>query len=120
MVGWSISRTDMASPAIMTSPTSRFGTRRISFIPIVADWIGAGGKIGGVVLNDGKWFNIGSRTQYLEIHRVIADGWRPRYVEKREWPIRVAKGAIVATSARLSGFFSIGNDCSVGDDAIIE
>jgi len=94
--------------------------RRISFIPIIADWIGAGGKIGGVVLNDGKWFNIGSRTQYLEIHRVIADGWRPRYVEKTEWPIRVAKSAIVAASAQLAGFFSIGTDCSVGHDAIIE
>ena len=94
--------------------------RRISFIPIIADWIGAGGKIGGVVLNDGKWFNIGSRTQYLEIHRVIADGWRPHYVETAEWPIRVAKSAIVAASARLSGFFSIGTDCGVGDDAIIE
>src|SRR5205814_393061 len=88
--------------------------------PFIADWIGAGGKIGGVVLNDGKWFNIGSRAQYLEVHRVIADDWRPCYVEKREWPIRVAKGAIVATSARLSGFFSIGTDCGVGDDAIIE
>ena len=94
--------------------------RRMSFIPIIADWIGAGGKIGGVVLNDGKWFNIGSRTQYLEIHRVIADGWRPRYVEKREWPISVAKSARVAASAQLSGFFSIGADCSVGDDATIE
>ena len=94
--------------------------RQISFIPIIADWIGAGGKIGGVVLNDGKWFNIGSRTQYLEIHRVIADGWLPRYVEKPEWPISVAKSARVAASAQLSGFFSIGADCSVGDDAIIE
>jgi len=28
--------------------------RKISFIPIVGNWIGAGGKIGGVVLNDGK------------------------------------------------------------------
>ena len=94
--------------------------RRISFIPIIADWIGAGGKIGGVVLNDGKWFNIGSRTQYLEIHRVIADGWRPLYVETPEWPITVAKTATAAASAQLSGFFSIGADCSVGDDAIIE
>jgi NDP-sugar pyrophosphorylase family protein len=94
--------------------------RRISFIPIIADWIGAGGKIGGVVLNDGKWFNIGSRTQYLEIHRVIADGWRPLYVETPDWPISVAKSARVAASAQLSGFFSIGADCSVGDDAIIE
>src|SRR5947209_6884499 len=30
MGGWSISRTDMAWPAIMTSPTSRFGTRGFS------------------------------------------------------------------------------------------
>jgi len=94
--------------------------RRISFIPIIADWIGGGGKIGGVVLNDGKWFNIGSRTQYLEIHRLIADGWRLRYVETPEWPIRMATSATVAASAQFSGFFSIGADCSVGDDAIIE
>jgi len=94
--------------------------RRISFIPIIADWIGVGGKIGGVVLNDGKWFNIGSRTQYLEIHRLIADGWRLRYVETPEWPIRMATSATVAASAQFSGFFSIGADCSVGDDAIIE
>src|SRR3989454_7444700 len=73
--------------------------RRISFIPIIADWIGAGGKIGGGVLNDGKWVNIGSRTQYLEIHRVIADRWLPRYVWKPEWPLSVAKRGTVAGSA---------------------
>src|SRR5216110_1265801 len=39
--------------------------QKVSFIPIVADWIGKGGKIGGLVMNDGKWFNIGSRAQYL-------------------------------------------------------
>ena len=22
-------------------------------------------------MNDGKWFNIGSRTEYLEVHRMI-------------------------------------------------
>jgi NDP-sugar pyrophosphorylase family protein len=41
-------------------------------------------------------------------------------VETPEWPIRVAKSATVAASAQLSGFFSIGGDCSVGDDSIIE
>jgi mannose-1-phosphate guanylyltransferase len=93
---------------------------KISFIPIVTKWIGEGGKIGGVILNENRWFNIGSRAQYLEIHRVIADGWRPPYINTPEWPIRVAKSAIVAPSTQLSGFFSIGTDCSVGDDAIIE
>jgi len=45
--------------------------RKISFIPILVNWIGQGGKIGGVVLEDGLWFNIGSRTEYLEVHRTI-------------------------------------------------
>src|ERR1043166_1222710 len=40
--------------------------QKISFIPIVRDWIGKGAKIGGVVMNDAKWFNIGSRGEYLE------------------------------------------------------
>jgi NDP-sugar pyrophosphorylase family protein len=93
---------------------------KISFIPIVTKWIGEDGKIGGVILNENRWFNIGSRAQYLEVHRVIADGWRPPYVITPEWPIRVAKSVIVAASAQLSGFFSIGTDCSVGDDASIE
>lgn len=93
---------------------------KISFIPIVTKWIDESGKIGGVILNENRWFNIGSRAQYLEVHRAIADGWRPPYVNTPEWPIRVAKSAIVAASTQLSGFFSIGTDCSVGDDAIIE
>src|SRR5215831_6175215 len=45
--------------------------RSLSFIPIVAEWIGEGGKIGGVVVGDGKWFNIGSRTEYLAVHQFI-------------------------------------------------
>ncbi len=43
--------------------------KKISFIPILADWIGQGGKIGGFIINDGKWFNISSRTEYLDVHR---------------------------------------------------
>ncbi len=45
--------------------------KKVSFIPIVVDWIGQGGRIGGVVLDDGQWFNIGSRKEYLEVHRTI-------------------------------------------------
>src|SRR5206468_11624461 len=66
--------------------------QKISFIPIVADWIGKGGKIGGLVMNDGKWFNIGSRAQYLEVHRtILREHWTPHYIKTREWPERTAK-----------------------------
>ena len=51
----------------------------LSYIPILADWIGQGGRIGGVVLNERKWFNIGSREEYLAAHRtILEEHWRPR------------------------------------------
>ena len=93
----------------------------ISFIPVLADWIGEGGKIGGVVLDDGKWFNIGSRAEYLEVHRIIQkEGWKPSYVSMAEWPVQVAADAAVDPSARLSGSYSVGARCRVGAAAILE
>jgi mannose-1-phosphate guanylyltransferase len=95
--------------------------RNISFIPIIVDWIGEGGRIGGVVLDDRKWFNIGSRTEYLEVHRIIKDeGWKPHYVTIADWPNPVATDAAIDPSARLSGFFSIGSSCRIGAGAILE
>ena len=95
--------------------------KKVSFIPVLLDWIGRGGRIGGVVLNNGKWFNIGSRGGYLEVHRTIAEeGWRPHYPNGSEWPIQVASEASVDPSARLSGFNSIGAGCRVGAEAMME
>jgi mannose-1-phosphate guanylyltransferase len=94
---------------------------KISFIPILVEWIRQGGRIGGVVLSEKKWFNIGVRTDYLEVHRMIAkESWRPAYVKEPAWPIAIAPDAIVSPSAQLRGFHSIGSGCSVNDDAILE
>lgn len=94
---------------------------KISFIPILANWIGESGRIGGLVLNEGKWFNIGSRDGYLEVHRTIAqDGWRPAYVPDNTWPTFVAPDAEIGPSAQLAGFHSIGAKCRVGPGARIE
>lgn len=93
----------------------------ISFIPIVIDWIGQGGRIGGVVLDDRKWFNIGSRKEYLEVHRAIVEhNWKPDYVTETDWPLPIAWDAVVDPSAQLSGFYSIGADACVGANAIVE
>jgi mannose-1-phosphate guanylyltransferase len=94
---------------------------KMSFVPVLVEWIAKGGRIGGVVLNERKWFNIGSRDGYLEVHRTIADdGWRPEYVTAPEWPLEVAPTAAIDGSARLSGFNSIGAECRVGADAVLE
>jgi NDP-sugar pyrophosphorylase family protein len=95
--------------------------KKISFIPIIGDWIGQGGKIGGLVMNDGKWFNIGSRAEYLELHRTISrDNWKPDFVKKHEWPERIANSAIVDSSAQLRGCTVVGQNCRVGADTILE
>ena len=95
--------------------------KKISFIPIVADWISQGGKIGGVVIDDGKWFNISSRAEYLEVHRtILRDNWKPNFVKTREWPERMASSAIVDSSAQLRGCTVVGRNCRVGADAILE
>ena len=95
--------------------------KKISFIPILGDWVGQGGKIGGLVMNDGKWFNISSRTEYLDVHRrILRDDWRPHYVKNHDWPERTAKSAIVDASAELRGCSVVGEDCLVGAEAILE
>jgi NDP-sugar pyrophosphorylase family protein len=95
--------------------------KKVSFVPILGEWIGQGGKIGGIVANERKWFNIGSRDGYLEVHRTIANGgWRPGYVKAQEWPVAVAPDAEVDPTAQLSGFYAIGSGCRVGAGAVIE
>jgi mannose-1-phosphate guanylyltransferase len=94
---------------------------KISFIPIVIDWIGQGGKIGGLELGDGKWFNIGSRKEYLDVHRAIAaERWNPRYVKTPNWSEPVAKSARVESSAQLRGCSVVGENCQVGAEAVLE
>ena len=93
---------------------------KISFIPIVRDWIGQGGKIGGVVLDQAKWFNLGSRAEYLDVHRAILGGWRPAYVKGADWMAQVHPSATVDPSAQIRGCSAVGRDCRVGADVILE
>jgi mannose-1-phosphate guanylyltransferase len=94
---------------------------KVSFIPIVTKWIGEGGEIGGVALNDRKWFNIGSRSDYLEVHRIISDEhWKPHYLRAARWPEQVAASAIVDPTAQVRGGSVVGADCQVGADVILE
>ena len=76
--------------------------KKVSFVPILVDWLRNGGRIGGIVLDEREWFNIGSRAEYLNIHRMISKRrWRPEYVKSDSWPLGVAADAAVAPTARL-------------------
>jgi mannose-1-phosphate guanylyltransferase len=114
---------DFANIAVWNSTIFQriLSLKKISFIPILSNWIGQGGKIGGLVINDGEWFNIGSRAEYLDVHRtILRENWKPHYVKNRDWPERVSKSAIVDASAELRGCSVVGEYCRVGAEAILE
>src|SRR5947209_7322864 len=97
------------------------GAEKISFIPILADWIGQGGRIGGVVLETGKWFNIGSRAEYFDVHRAILGGWRPYYnIEGSDWAARIHPSAVVDPSATIRGCSVIGPECRIESGALLD
>jgi mannose-1-phosphate guanylyltransferase len=94
---------------------------KVSFIPILTRWIAEGGRIGGVIANDGRWFNLGSPAQYLHAHRIISEQrWRPGYVWPNNWPTTIAPDAVIHPTARVLGSSSIGAGCRIGSEAVVE
>lgn len=93
---------------------------KVSFIPILVEWIRQGGRIGGAILDQGKWFNIGSRREYLEVHCMIRETqWKPAYLADPEWPKAVADSAVIDPTARIEGSSVIGAECRVGANALV-
>jgi len=114
---------DFANIAIWSSSVfSRIPpAQKISFIPVLGDWIGQGGKIGGVVLEEGKWFNLGSRAGYFEVHRVIGQGsWRPVHAKGDDWWKPIHPSAKVDPSAEVRGCSVIGANCRVGAGVVLQ
>lgn len=95
--------------------------RKISFIPVLVDWIGTGGRIGGVVLDDGRWFNVGSAADYLGVHRtILEEKWRPQFVSDPDWPQPVNRSATISDTAELVGCTVIGANCRIGASAVLK
>jgi mannose-1-phosphate guanylyltransferase len=89
--------------------------KKISFIPVLVDWIGRSGQVGGAVIEDRRWFNIGNRAEYLRIHTVIAqEGWRPDYLPADSWPNQVDPSAKVDPDVEIS------EDSWIGANSVIE
>jgi mannose-1-phosphate guanylyltransferase len=95
--------------------------QKLSFIPVLGDWIADGGKIGGVVLEGGQWFNLGSRAEYFEVHRVILrESWRPGHVKTPNWWAPVHSSAVIDPTAQIRGCTVVAKDCHVGARVVLE
>lgn len=90
----------------------------ISIIPVYLALIRAGIPIGGLTVDEGLWFDLGSRDAYLDAHALFRDGGLS-YV-RDDWPRAVQDSAAVDASARLVGACSIGAGARVGEDVVLE
>jgi mannose-1-phosphate guanylyltransferase len=94
---------------------------RISFIPIIIEWIRSGGKIGGMPLEESRWFNLGSRKEYLSAHRVIVgEGWVPDYLRGGIWPLQCDPSAQISPDSQIIEGSYVGAKCTVDRDVLLE
>jgi mannose-1-phosphate guanylyltransferase len=97
---------------------------KVSIIPILVDIIRGGKAVGGIVIDDGEWRDLGSRKEYLEAHRALRSDLAetfPRYGAPdprwREW---ISPQAQMGVGARVLGCSAIGAGAMIGDGAVIE
>jgi mannose-1-phosphate guanylyltransferase len=96
------------------------GVKR-SVIPVFLELIRRGEKLGGVVIDQGHWWDVGNREAYLQLHRDLPSLDFPSYpVDDPDWRISVHQTAIVDPTVQLRGCSVVGADCRVGEGAILE
>ena len=95
----------------------------LSVIPIFLEMIRRGAAIGGVVIEEGEWRDLGTRAEYLRVHRDLRvdGGCFPRYgAPDPTWRNQVHPAAVVAPDARLLGASVVGAGARVGAGASLE
>jgi NDP-sugar pyrophosphorylase family protein len=86
--------------------------QKLSVVPVFHDMIRAGAKLGGIVLDDGVWWDLGSRSEYLAVHVSLARGTP----NPAPW---ISPTATVAPDASISGSTAINDGASVGVGAVL-
>lgn len=84
--------------------------QKLSVVPIFHEMIRAGAKLGGIVLDEGDWWDLGSRAEYLAVHAALAS----RAAEKSPW---ISPRAGVSPDAEILGATAIGAGAEVGSKA---
>jgi NDP-sugar pyrophosphorylase family protein len=84
--------------------------KKISVIPIFCDMIRTGAKLGGIVIDDGHWWDLGTREHYLGVHGDLARQQRAPWIDST---------AQVAASAKITGASAIGPGARVGEHASV-
>ncbi|MGC3989601.1 MAG: hypothetical protein QM796_07980 [Chthoniobacteraceae bacterium] len=73
--------------------------------------IKTGARLGGLVLNGGNWYDLGTRDQYLHVHRELHRLGRGDFI---------ASEAVIAPEARLLGATAVAPGAQIGRGAVLQ
>lgn len=89
-----------------------------SIIPVFLDMIRRGVRVGGALLDDGLWMDLGARNSYLAAHRLfLTEKHKLSYALDREWPVAISPDAEISPDAALEGACTVGPGSVVGQGA---
>lgn len=91
-----------------------------SVIPVFLKLIESG-ALGAVVIDNGDWWDLGTRGSYLDAHQAIAKSTFPVYLGERagEWKKNIARGASIAPDAKIDAASHIGSGAIIGPGTTI-
>ena len=92
-----------------------------SVIPVLLRMIREGAPLGGVIVDEGQWWDLGNRVTYLEAHQRLMElaNEFPAYGNGiRAWP--VADGARLEAGVELVGVNLLGEGAVIGAGARLE
>jgi NDP-sugar pyrophosphorylase family protein len=80
----------------------------------------AGHHVGGLLVEEGLWIDLGTPAAYLEAHRILANGRAPSYLTEVGWPSPIHPEARLFPGAAFEGTVAIGPGAVIGKNARIK
>jgi NDP-sugar pyrophosphorylase family protein len=91
-----------------------------SVVPAFLEAIRQGVPVGGVLLDDGHWFDLGTIESYKDIHRRFQLGLKFSHAPSETWPLPVHPSSRMEEGVELRGAVSIGPGAQVAGPSILE
>lgn len=92
----------------------------VSIIPVLVDLIRQGATVGGEVIDEGVWFDIGNVSSYLGVHCLLAEGQHAFSYLDSAWCEPLQAGSRIHPSAVITGASAVAGSAEVGERARLE
>ncbi len=91
-----------------------------SIVSTFVERLRSGSRIGGVLLDEGHWFDLGTIESYKAVHHRIAQGLRFSHNSDPNWPQFIDPSAKVGAGVQLAGMNAIGDGAEIGEDTQLQ